>query len=115
MLTSLLQYSDLGMFLLRLAIATIFIYHAIPKFKMRNWMLGVGIAESIAAIMVVTGLWIQVGALILAIIMLGAIYHKMFKWNIPFFSQSNTGWEYDFILLFASLAILLTGGGSIGI
>lgn len=115
MLTSLLQYSDLGMFLLRLAVAVIFIYHGVSKFKMRNWMLGVGIVESIAALMVLSGLWLQLGALVLAVIMLGAIYFKVSKWKIPFSIQTNTGWEFDFILLFASIAILLTGGGSIGI
>ena len=115
MLTQLSQYPDLGLLLLRLTIAVIFIYHALPKFKMKNWMFGVGIAEFFAALMLVSGIWIDLGALLLIIIMLGAIYHKRFKWNIPFSTQSNTGWEFDFILLFAAIALTPPGGGNIGL
>ena len=70
MLTSLLQYGDLGLFLLRLSIAVIFIYHALPKFQMRNWMLGVGVLELLGALMLIFGLWLQLGAVLLAIIIL---------------------------------------------
>jgi len=34
---------------------------------------------------------------------------------VPFAAMDKTGWEFDLILLFASIAILLGGGGSIGI
>jgi len=40
---------------------------------------------------------------------------KMMKWGVPFAAMDKTGWEFDFILFFASLAILFSGGGSIGI
>jgi len=42
--------------------------------------------------------------------MLGAIYIKISKWHIPFFSQTNTGWEFDFILLAVSLFLLTNSG-----
>lgn len=95
------------MFLLRLALAVIFIYHALPKFKMKNWMFGVGVAEFFASLMLISGIWIELGAILLIVIMLGAIYHKIFKWNIPFSTLDKMGWEFDFVLLFANIVILL--------
>ncbi len=53
------------------------------------------------------------GAVLLIIVMLGAIYHKMFKWNTPFSALDKMGWEFDLVLLAANLAILLSGGGAI--
>ena len=39
--------------------------------------------------------------------MLGAIYFKIFKWKMPFTSQTSTGWEFDLVLLAAGLVILV--------
>jgi len=63
----------------------------------------------------VFGVYTQLSALILAIVMVGAIGMKMMKLGVPFAAMDKTGWEFDLILLFASIAILLGGGGSIGI
>jgi uncharacterized membrane protein YphA (DoxX/SURF4 family) len=43
--------------------------------------------------------------------MLGALWHKMFKWKIPFLAADKTGWEFDFILLGAAIALLFIGAG----
>ena len=104
------------LFLLRLAVGAIFIYHALPKLKDPRVMasgvgwtsgqvLALGIIEFISGISLIGGLAVRFSALILATVMVGAIYHKMKKWNVPFMSQTSTGWEFDLILLAASLTI----------
>ena len=126
MFTQLLQYNDIGLLLLRIAIAIIFLYHSLPKLsksKVMSGMMGMppgmifmlGMMEAVASLGLVFGVYTQLSALILAIVMVGAIGMKMMKWGVPFAAMDKTGWEFDFILFFASLAILFSGGGSIGI
>jgi len=74
-----------------------------------------GMVEILASLGIAFGVFTQVSALLLAIVMVGAIGTKIMKWNVPFAAMDKTGWEFDLILLFASIAILLGGGGSIGI
>jgi len=126
MLAQLLQYNDVGLLLLRITIAVIFIYHGLPKLsksKAMSVMMGMpagmifmlGMVEILASLGIAFGVFTQVSALLLAIVMVGAIGTKIMKWNVPFAAMDKTGWEFDLILLFASIAILLGGGGSIGI
>ena len=126
MFTQLLQYNDIGLLLLRIAIAIIFLYHSLPKLsksKAMSGMMGMpagmifmlGMMEAVASLGLVFGVYTQLSALILAIVMVGATGMKMRKWGVPFAAMDKTGWEFDFILFFASLAILFSGGGSIGI
>lgn len=120
------QYSDLGFFLLRLSVALIFLYHAWPKMKNPKAFAGMmggqnmawfpfvlGLAEFLGALGVLTGLWLQLWALVLAVLMLGAIGMKIGKWKMPFSAMDKTGWEFDLILLAASLLLLFAGGGSL--
>lgn len=126
MFTQLLQYNDVGLLLLRIAIAVIFLYHGLPKLsksKAMSQMVGMpagmifllGIFEVLASLGLALGIYMQLSALILAIVMVGAIGMKVVKWNVPFSATDKTGWEFDFILLFSSMAVLLGGGGYIGI
>lgn len=126
MLAQLLQYNDVGLLLLRITIAVIFIYHGLPKLsksKAMSTMMGMpagmivmlGMVEILASLSIAFGVLTQVSALLLAIVMVGAIGMKAMKWHVPFAAMDKTGWEFDLILLFASIAILLGGGGSIGI
>ena len=126
MLEQLLQYNDVGLLLLRITIAIIFLYHGLPKLskaKAMSAMMGMpagmifmlGVVEILASLGIAFGVFTQVSALLLAIVMVGAIGTKIMKWNVPFAAMDKTGWEFDLILLFASIAILLGGGGSIGI
>lgn len=123
-LSSLSQNGDLGLFILRLGVAVIFIYHSLPKLmkpKMMAQMVGMasgavfvlGLVEFLSGLALVFGVQMALASLLLAIIMVGAIIMKMGKWRVPFAAMDKTGWEFDLILLAASLAILLTGGGAI--
>ncbi len=69
-----------------------------------------GLAEIIGAISVAAGIYIQVGAILLIITMLGAIYKKIFVWKTGFYSSEGFGWHYDAILLLANLVFLAEGG-----
>jgi len=71
--------------------------------------------EAVASLGLVFGVYTQLSALILAIVMVGATGMKIMKWGVPFAAMDKTGWEFDFILFFASLVILFSGGGLIGI
>ncbi|MBI2023895.1 DoxX family protein [Candidatus Giovannonibacteria bacterium] len=126
MLFELNQYSDIAFLILRLAIAAIFIYHALPKLKGAKimsqemgmpagmiFMLG-GI-ELLSSAGLALGVYTQLASALLAFVMIGAIYFKMVKWHVPFGAMDKTGWEFDLILLAASIFILVNGGGAIGI
>ncbi len=117
MFLKLTQYNDIGLFVLRLTVAAIFAYHAVPKLKnkMGSKFLLLGIAEGAAAAALAFGFYTQLAALLLAIVMVGAIWMKITKWRVPFAAMDKTGWEFDLILLAANIAILLGGGGTIEI
>ena len=126
MLFELSQYSDLSFFALRLAVAVIFAYHALPKLKNSAAMgqamampggmvLMLGAVEFTSALGMALGLYVQLAALLLAFVMVGATYFKMVKWHMPFSAMDKTGWEFDMILLAANLFLLVNGGGAIGI
>ena len=126
MFEQLTQYNNLGFFILRLAVAEIFIYHAMPKLKNAKGMASMigfktemifilGLVELLSSLGLIFGFYTQFSALLLAIVMIGAIYFKTTKWKVPFSTHDKTGWEFDLILLAANIAILLNGSGSLGI
>ena len=115
MLSSLLLYQDIGLFLLRLAVAIVFLAHAFPKLqnKMGSAFLLLGVVEALSAVALVLGWYPQIAAILLAIIMVGAMWMKITKWHVPFAAMDKTGWEFDLILLAANIVILTSGGGTI--
>lgn len=126
MFDSLLQFSDAGVFLLRAALAAVFLWHGIPKLRKAreqashmNWpvsaMVALGLAETLGAIGVLLGAFTQLSALILAVVMAGALYMKIFKWHVPFSAHDRTGWEFDLILFAVALMLVFGGGGALGL
>ena len=111
-LSTLFIYSDLGVLAMRLAIGVVFLYHAKPKLKKMGTFMGfVGLIELVGGISVALGIYTQLGALLLIVIMIGAIYKKTQEWHIPFSSHEKMGWEFDLVLLGSCLALLTNGGG----
>ena len=104
-------YSGWGMWFLQFTVGIVFIYHGWPKLKkMKNFFsIGGGlhgIVEVIAAGALILGMYVREAGLALAVIMLGAIWFKKFKWKMPF-STMTAGWEFDLVLLGAALYFLL--------
>lgn len=126
MFEQLIQYNNVGLLVLRIAVAAIFIYHALPKLKNARVMaqmmgtqtamvFALGAVEFLSSLGLVFGFYTQLASLLLGVVMIGAIGMKIMKWNAPFSAMDKTGWEFDLVLLAASIAILLGGGGTIGI
>ena len=106
------------LFFLRLAVAGIFIYHSLPKLTSpqvmasglswsRNSVFALGLVEFISSLGLIGGIAVRLSALLLSLVMVGAIYFKINKWKVPFMAKSGTGWEFDMILLAANLTIYI--------
>lgn len=116
--------SDFALLALRIIVAIIFYSsgksHAMQPDK-RSESIGMspsatrflGIVELIGAISAAFGIYIQIGAILLIGVMLGAISKKMFVWDTDFYSEEGFGWHYDLLLLCANLVFLTVGGGSL--
>lgn len=122
MLEQLSAYGDYGFLALRLALASVFIYHALPKLtkpKMLAGMFGgkaylvtlLGLLEGLSGLLVLTGFQARLGALGIILAMLGALYYKIFKWKVPFYAQDKTGWEFDIVILAGALVLLVSNYG----
>jgi len=111
---------DYALFILRVILGIIFIYHGFPKltkarkvmlFNSKKFTLVLGFFETFSGLFIILGLLTQVAALILSLVMLGAIYNKILKWNIPFAAYDKLGWEFDLVLLAGNLVLFLLGAG----
>lgn len=111
---------------LRLAVAAIFIVHALPKIQKPEGMAAgmgwpkqqvqaLGIVELVSALMVATGIGMHLGALAMCAVMVGAIYFKTQKWHVPFTATDKTGWELDVLLLACAFFLLTLGGWGIAV
>jgi putative oxidoreductase len=119
---SLLSLEDAALFLLRLVVAIVF--GASGYFHLRDpagraksielsptATLGLGAAEALGSIGLVTGILIQPAALGLILVSLGAIQKKALKWKTGFWGEKASGWHYDLMLVAMNLVILATAGG----
>jgi putative oxidoreductase len=128
MLQQLNKYYDFGLLFLRLTVGAIFIVHGLQKLAMWNMapnaQMGAGalllmkllsITEPLAGAVLILGIWVNLAALVLAFIMLGAILMKIFVFKVGFVALQTTGWELDLALLAANLVLLLGGGGKLAL
>ncbi len=119
---SLLSLEDASLFVLRLVVAIVF--GASGYFHLRDpagraksielsptATLGIGAAEALGSIGLVTGVLIQLAALGLILVGLGAIQKKAFKWKTGFWGEKASGWHYDLMLVAMNLVIVATAGG----
>jgi putative oxidoreductase len=118
----LLQVSDVALLCLRLMVAVVFFesgrrHAGDPVGRAASIGLSPGFtrllgwAEMAAALGVALGVFTQVAALGLMLVMLGSIQKKVFVWHIGFWGDKTYGWHYDLLFLVANLVILTTGGG----
>ncbi len=121
-LPSLLELRDPSLFLLRLVVALVFgtsgYSHAMdPVGRAKSIELspgatrGLGAAEVLGSLGLVTGVLIQPAAIGLILVGLGAIQKKAFKWKTGIWGNGTNGWHYDLMLLSMNLVIVATAGG----
>lgn len=114
-----LAFENFVLLAMRLVIATVFFVHGISK--LRNWkglppfMRFIGIAETFGSISMLGGFLVQISAIGLGIIILGAIYKKVFVWKVPFNTEKGMGWEFDLTILVILLALIIFGAGTFSI
>ena len=120
------QDMDWGILALRIGLAVIFLVHGFQKRAMWNMQptpqLSAGmirilrllsVVEPLGGLAVLGGFLAQIAAIGLAIIMVGAIRLKAVKMQRKF--TGDGGWEFDFILLAACIALILLGPGRLSV
>lgn len=131
-------FNDLAMLILRLFVGIIFIVHGWPKLNPNSPMKGpagfagflqqlgvplpiffawvVALLETVGAVLFILGLGTRILAVGFAIDMLVAtLVAKIRFMKIGFVGQQATGWEFDFLILGVSLALLITGSGALSL
>lgn len=122
MFPQLAQFTDLGLLLLRLMVAAVFVtsgWSHVTKSAERAKSIEMsqpvtiflGLAEIAGAIGVAFGVFTQLAALGLILVMLGAIQKKIFAWHTGFWGEKSYGWHYDLMFVVMNLVILFTDGG----
>ena len=104
-----------SIFLLRVAIACIFLAHGYMKFSnfdsLPTLMKILAIAEPLGGIAMLIGLLTRWAALGLSIIMLGAIYMKITAMGIGYTGGPGAGWEFDLLILASCIMMMTMGAG----
>jgi putative oxidoreductase len=116
------RFTDLGILLLRLMVAAVFLtsgWSHVTKAEERSKSIGMskgftvflGLAELAGGLGVLFGVLTQIAAIGLILVMLGAIQKKIFVWHTGFWGERTYGWHYDLTFVIMCLVILFTGGG----
>jgi putative oxidoreductase len=122
MFPQLARFTDLGLLLLRLMVALIFLtsgWSHVTRAEERSKSIGMskgftvflGLAELAGGLGVAVGALTQLGAAGLILVMLGAIQKKIFVWHTGFWGTNTYGWHYELMLIVMILVILFTDGG----
>ncbi len=123
MFPQLARFQDLGLLLLRLMVGAVFVtsgWSHVTKSEERSKSIGMskgftvflGTAELAGGLGVIFGVFTQLAAIGLILVMLGAIQKKIFVWKTGFWGEKTYGWHYDLMLVVMCLVILFTDGGS---
>ena len=122
MFPQLTQFADFGILLLRLMVGVVLITSGWRHLKdpeirsksigmSKNFTILLGAGEVLGSLGVMFGVLTQLAALGLSLIMLGAIYKKIFEWHIGFWGDKTYGWHYDLVFIVMNLVIIFTDGG----
>lgn len=112
------QLSGLGWYSLVWVLGIIFVVHGLSKALHPSMMASFwwgsntlaflhGAAEVLAGVTVALNIGQIYGAAFMVLVMLGAMFEKIFKWKVPFMSRTGTGWEFDLLILAAALMVLV--------
>jgi putative oxidoreductase len=124
-LPQLAQFNNVALLLLRLIVGIVFITSGYKHLKDRearskdigmskSFTVFLGAPELVGGLGVMSGVFAQLAAIGLILVMLGAIQKKIFVWHTGFWGKSGTnGWSYDTMLVVMNLVIVTTGGGNL--
>lgn len=113
---------DVCLLLIRLIVGFSFIIAArnksrnIKKFAKNNGLpvpaaIIVICLEFISGTALILGVWSQIAAIVIMVLMLGTMRLHIFKWHSPYWAQSG-GWEYDLMLFTMASVIFVFAAGS---
>ena len=122
---------DAGLLLLRLGVGTLILFHGIFKLThgvawiggplgavgLPTWLqYGVYVAEVVAPVLVIVGLWARPAALVIAFDMFMAIFLAR-RGDVAKINPAGGGWaiELELMFLVAALTIALAGSGRYGL
>ena len=117
------RFTDLGILLLRLMVALVFVTSGVNHLKdpearaksielPKSFTIFLGIAEVAGGLGVAAGVLTQLAAFGLILIMLGAIQKKIASWHTGFWGEKTYGWHYDLMFILMNLVIAFTNGGA---
>jgi len=126
MFLQLARFTDFGLLLMRLMVASVFVTsgwsHATKSEERsksiemsQGFTIFLGIAEVAGGLGVAFGVFTQLAALGLILIMLGAMQKKIFVWHTGFWGNKTYGWHYELMFVVMNLVILFTNGGGWGL
>lgn len=119
-------FEDYGLLVLRIALGAIFLYHGLPKLldshgKAKGMGMSsmtvfiVGLFEALGGLGVLLGAYTDIAGIMIALVMVGALYFKIAKWKVPFSTLTAMGWEFDLILIASAVMLVLVGPGVISL
>src|ERR1700738_5239320 len=121
------QFSDVALLFLRFMVGIVFITSGYRHLKdpnarskdigmSKSFTIALGMAQLLGGLGIVSGVFAQLAAIGLILVMLGAIQRKIFVWHTGFWGKSGTnGWSYDTMLVVMNLIIVTTGGGNLSL
>ena len=127
MFPQLAHFTDVAFLLLRVMVAIVFITSGWKHFQdpearskdigmSKGFTIFLGAAEIAGGLGLIFGFLTQLTAIGLILIMLGAIWKKIFVWQTGFWGKSGTnGWSYDTMFVVMNLVIVTTGGGNLSL
>jgi len=120
MFPDLAQFTDYGLVFLRLMVGLVFAdsgYNHLKDPEARSksldlpkpFVVFLGCAELAGGLAVILGVWPQLAANGLVLVMLGALQKKIFVWKESFWGDN--GWIYELIMMSMLAVVLFTDGG----
>lgn len=117
------QFVDISLLLLRLMVGLVFVTSGYTHLKdpearsksigmPKNFTIFLGLAEVAGGLGVAFGVLTQIAAFGLILVMLGAVYKKIFAWHTGFWGEKSSGWNYEVMLILMNLVIAATRGGA---
>ncbi len=117
------QFVNISLLLLRLMVGFVFVTSGYSHLKdpearsksiemPKSFTIFLGLAEVAGGLGVAAGVLVQIAACGLILVMLGAIYKKIFAWHTGFWGEKTYGWHYDLMFILMNLVIASTHGGA---